>query len=152
MKEHKEPKSANAGLHSGQVPEYVSKPDHFLNPIEAAKLRKRLMEDLTYYWEDNTNAWELHADGSYRQVEPHGGRVVAAQFIAMSTIGLADGLGLPVSTTHVLSSGVAGTMVANHSGLEYKTLRDLALAWILTFPAAMLIAGVLFLLFRLLVP
>lgn len=76
----------------------------------------------------------------------------SAQFMAMATIGAADGFGLPVSTTQVLSSGVAGTMVANHTGLEYKTLRDLALAWVLTFPAAMGIAGVLFLLFRLLVP
>ena len=87
--------------------------------------------------------------GSHPMTYAQGG---SAQLIAMTTIGIADSLGLPVSTTHVLSSGVAGTMVANKYGLEYKTLRDLALAWILTLPAAMLMSGVLFLIFRLLVP
>jgi phosphate/sulfate permease len=87
--------------------------------------------------------------GSHPMTYAQGG---SAQFIAMTTIGLADSLGLPVSTTHVLSSGVAGTMVANKYGLEYKTLRDLTLAWILTLPAAMVMSGVLFLSFRLLVP
>jgi hypothetical protein len=47
----------------------------------------------------------------------------------MATIGAADGFGLPVSTTHVLSSGVAGTMAANHSGIQLSTERNLALAW-----------------------
>ena len=46
----------------------------------------------------------------------------SAELIAMTTIGLADRFGLPVSTTHVLSSGVAGTMAANHSGLQMATL------------------------------
>ena len=55
----------------------------------------------------------------------------SAEIMAMCTIGLADGLGLPVSTTHVLSSGVAGTMAANRSGLQMSTIRDIALAWIL---------------------
>jgi PiT family inorganic phosphate transporter len=54
----------------------------------------------------------------------------AAEITAMITIGLADGYGLPVSTTHVLSSGVAGTMAANKSGLQMSTIRDIALAWI----------------------
>ncbi len=66
----------------------------------------------------------------------------------MSTIGLADLGGLPVSTTHVLSSGVAGTMVAQGSGLQYRTVRAILLAWILTLPAAMTLAGGLFLVFR----
>jgi polyphosphate kinase len=52
-------------------------------PIEAPKLRKRLIEELEYYLEDNTNAWELLADGSYQRVERHGGRGVAAQSILM---------------------------------------------------------------------
>jgi len=72
----------------------------------------------------------------------------AAEITAMATIGAADGFGLPVSTTHVLSSGVAGTMAANHSGIQMSTVRNLALAWILTLPVAMLLSGSLFWLFR----
>jgi PiT family inorganic phosphate transporter len=68
----------------------------------------------------------------------------AAELTAMATIGAADGLGLPVSTTHVLSSGVAGTMLANRSGLQMSTVRNLLLAWVLTLPAAMTISGLLF--------
>ena len=66
----------------------------------------------------------------------------------MATIGAADGFGLPVSTTHVLSSGVAGTMAANHSGIQLSTVRNLALAWVLTLPVAMLLSGALFALFK----
>ncbi len=72
----------------------------------------------------------------------------AAEITAMATIGAADGLGLPVSTTHVLSSGVAGTMLANGSGLQWSTVRSLALAWVLTLPAAMTISGFLFVGFK----
>jgi inorganic phosphate transporter, PiT family len=72
----------------------------------------------------------------------------AAEITAMVTIGAADAFGLPVSTTHVLSSGVAGTMAANHSGIQAATIRNLAVAWILTLPASTLLAGGLFLLFR----
>jgi PiT family inorganic phosphate transporter len=71
-----------------------------------------------------------------------------AEITAMATIGAADGFGLPVSTTHVLSSGVAGTMAANHSGIQWSTVRNLALAWVLTLPVAMLLSGSLFWLFR----
>jgi PiT family inorganic phosphate transporter len=66
----------------------------------------------------------------------------------MATIGAADGFGLPVSTTHVLSSGIAGTMAANRSGIQWSTVRNLALAWVLTLPVAMLLSGSLFWLFR----
>ena len=59
----------------------------------------------------------------------------------MRTIGAADIFGLPVSTTHVLSSGVAGTMAANGSGLQMETVRNLAMAWVLTLPAAILLSG-----------
>ena len=62
------------------------------------------------------------------------GQGAAAEITAMFTIGAADWFGLPVSTTHVLSSGVAGTMMANHSGLQWATVRNLAMAWILTLP------------------
>jgi PiT family inorganic phosphate transporter len=72
----------------------------------------------------------------------------AAEITAMATIGAADGLGLPVSTTHVLSSGVAGTMLANSSGLQMGTVRNLLLAWVLTLPAAMTLSGFLFYAFR----
>jgi inorganic phosphate transporter, PiT family len=71
-----------------------------------------------------------------------------AEITAMATIGAADGFGLPVSTTHVLSSGIAGTMAANHSGIQWSTVRNLALAWVLTLPVAMLLSGSLFYLFR----
>jgi PiT family inorganic phosphate transporter len=72
----------------------------------------------------------------------------AAEITAMFTIGAADWFGLPVSTTHVLSSGVAGTMYANHSGLQWGTVRNLALAWVLTLPVAMTLSGFLFWAFR----
>jgi PiT family inorganic phosphate transporter len=71
----------------------------------------------------------------------------SAEVVAMSTIAAADGLGLPVSTTHVLSSGVAGTMAANGSGLQWETIRNLLLAWLLTLPAAVLLSASLFALF-----
>jgi PiT family inorganic phosphate transporter len=66
----------------------------------------------------------------------------------MATIGAADYFGLPVSTTHVLSSGVAGTMAANHSGLQWGTVRNLLMAWVLTLPVAMTLSGFLFWTFR----
>jgi|HubBroStandDraft_1064217.scaffolds.fasta_scaffold00100_16 PiT family inorganic phosphate transporter len=72
----------------------------------------------------------------------------SAEIVAMATIGLADVYGLPVSTTHVLSSGVAGTMAANGSGLQWSTVQNMALAWVMTLPAAMTIAGVLYALLR----
>ncbi len=72
----------------------------------------------------------------------------AAELVAMTTIGLADYGGLPVSTTHVLSSGVAGTMAANGSSLQWATVRNIALAWIFTLPACMALAAALYLLFR----
>jgi len=76
----------------------------------------------------------------------------SAEITAMFTIGLADGYGLPVSTTHVLSSGVAGTMAANHSGLQWATVRNLLMAWVLTLPASIVIAALLFWLFRSMAP
>jgi PiT family inorganic phosphate transporter len=65
----------------------------------------------------------------------------SAEMVAMLTIGAADLYGLPVSTTHVLSSGVAGAMAANGSGLQMATVRNLVLAWVLTLPAAILLSG-----------
>lgn len=75
------------------------------------------------------------------------GQGASAELVAMATIGAADIYGLPVSTTQVLSSGVAGTMVANGSGMQMSTIRSLALAWILTLPVAMSLSGFLFYLF-----
>jgi PiT family inorganic phosphate transporter len=70
-----------------------------------------------------------------------------AEITAAATIAAADGYGLPVSTTHVLSSGIAGTMAANGSGLQWSTIRNIALAWVLTLPAAMILSGFLYLVF-----
>ncbi len=69
---------------------------------------------------------------------------MAAQVTAVGAIGLANVFSLPVSTTHVLSSGVAGTMVASRSGLQGNTVRNILLAWIFTLPASMLLAAGLF--------
>jgi inorganic phosphate transporter, PiT family len=71
----------------------------------------------------------------------------AAEITAMCTIGAADWFGLPVSTTHVLSSGVAGTMAANHSGVQMGTIRNLLLAWVLTLPVSIVLSASLFWLF-----
>lgn len=72
----------------------------------------------------------------------------SAELVAAGTILGAEFYGMPVSTTHILSSGVAGTMAANGSGLQTATIRNIILAWVLTLPAAMLIAGCLYLIFR----
>ena len=72
----------------------------------------------------------------------------SAELVAMATIGAADVYGLPVSTTHVLSSGVAGTMAANRSGLQWATIRNLLMAWVLTLPASIALAGGLYWLLR----
>ena len=71
----------------------------------------------------------------------------SAEIVAMACIGAADNLGLPVSTTHVLSSGIAGTMYANKSGLQFSTIRNIALGWILTLPVAMIMSGILYVIF-----
>jgi len=71
----------------------------------------------------------------------------SAELVAAATIGAADVFGLPVSTTHVLSSGVAGTMAANGSGLQFATIRNLLMAWVLTLPAAIMLSAGLYVLF-----
>lgn len=68
----------------------------------------------------------------------------SAEIVAYATIQMADHLGLPVSTTHILSSGVAGTMAANKSGLQWATVRNIALAWVLTLPACVFLGSLLF--------
>ena len=72
----------------------------------------------------------------------------AAEIVAAGTILAAGYYAMPVSTTHILSSGVAGTMTANGSGLQGGTLRNIVLAWVLTLPAAILLAGSLYWLLR----
>jgi PiT family inorganic phosphate transporter len=72
----------------------------------------------------------------------------SAELVAMATIFAADKFGLPVSTTHILSSGVAGTMVANGGGLRLSTVRNIAAGWVFTLPAAALLSGLLYWLFR----
>ena len=76
----------------------------------------------------------------------------SAEIVAMTTIGMSSWFGLPVSTTHVLSSGIAGTMVAQKSGLQSSTVRNIALAWLFTLPAATVLAALLFLGFRAVLP
>ena len=68
----------------------------------------------------------------------------SAELVAMATILAADLMNLPVSTTHVLSSGIAGTMAANRSGLQMDTLRNLLLAWVLTLPVSVLLGAGIF--------
>ncbi|OKS86992.1 inorganic phosphate transporter [Mucilaginibacter polytrichastri] len=74
-----------------------------------------------------------------------------SEIVAASTIGLSTAFGLPVSTTHVLSSGIAGAMVASggKGNLNSKTLKNIALAWVLTLPVAIILAILLFMLFHL---
>jgi len=72
------------------------------------------------------------------------GQGASAELVAMATIGLATQFGLPVSTTHVLSSGVAGTMWANQSGLQGNTLRNIILAWVLTLPVCIFLGATIF--------
>jgi inorganic phosphate transporter, PiT family len=72
----------------------------------------------------------------------------SAEMIAAVTISAAEAYGLPVSTTHILSSGVAGTMAANGSGLQWSTVRSIAMAWVLTLPAAIFLAGSLYFILR----
>jgi PiT family inorganic phosphate transporter len=68
----------------------------------------------------------------------------SAELVTMGTIYLADQWGLPVSTTHILSSGIAGTMFANRSGLQAETLRNILLAWVLTLPVCVLLGAGIF--------
>ncbi|MCU0383678.1 MAG: inorganic phosphate transporter [Cyclobacteriaceae bacterium] len=74
----------------------------------------------------------------------------SAELVATSTIGISTYLGLPVSTTHVLSSGIAGSMVASKGikNLQGDTVRNILIAWFLTLPVVLILSGTLFLLFR----
>ncbi len=74
----------------------------------------------------------------------------SAELVAFATIEAADILGLPVSTTHILSSGIAGTMVANGSGIQKETVRNIVLAWVLTLPVCVLLGAALFFVLRVL--
>ena len=74
----------------------------------------------------------------------------SAELVAAATIGVSSGLGLPVSTTHVLSSGIAGTMVASKGikNLQAKTIRNILAAWVLTLPVTIMISFSLYMFFR----
>lgn len=74
----------------------------------------------------------------------------SAELVAASTIGLASMSGLPVSTTHVLSSGIAGSMVASKGikNVQGKTVQTMTLAWVLTLPVTTIMSGLLFVVFR----
>ncbi|GAB3045770.1 inorganic phosphate transporter [Acinetobacter apis] len=75
------------------------------------------------------------------------GQGMSAELVAMTTIAAADSLGMPVSTTHVLNSAVAGTMVANRSGLQWSTIRSILSAWVLTLPVTIFLSGSLYWIF-----
>jgi inorganic phosphate transporter, PiT family len=79
------------------------------------------------------------------------GQGAASELVAASTIGLSTYMGLPVSTTHVLSSGIAGSMVATGGvkNLQKGTVQSIAIAWILTLPVTILLSFGLYLIFRL---
>jgi len=72
------------------------------------------------------------------------GMGAAAELVAGVTIAFADRLAVPVSTTHILTSGVAGASLANRAGLQFRTIRNMVLAWVLTLPAAMVLSGGLY--------
>jgi inorganic phosphate transporter, PiT family len=130
-----------------------------LQPEEQAKIRKyrTALQDLILYipfWVKLTTALMLGLGtmvGWKRIVVTIGERIgkahltygqgAAAEMVAASTIAVADLFGLPVSTTHVLSSGVAGTMVAARSGVQIKTVRNLLLAWVLTLPVCIFLGA-----------
>jgi PiT family inorganic phosphate transporter len=79
------------------------------------------------------------------------GQGAVSELVAASTIGLSTTLGLPVSTTHVLSSAIAGSMVAKGGvkNLQKNTIKSIAIAWLLTLPVSIILALSFFLLFRL---
>jgi PiT family inorganic phosphate transporter len=85
----------------------------------------------------NVGTWYFGLPATYAQG-------ACAEITTAAAIGAADGYGLPVSTTHVLPSGIGGTMAANGCGLQMATIRNIVLAWVLTLPAAMMISGFLY--------
>ncbi len=72
----------------------------------------------------------------------------AAELVAAGLIGGAGFTGYPVSTTHVVTGGISGTMVASGAGVQKATLRQIAAAWILTLPATILLSAGLFYIFH----
>ena len=81
------------------------------------------------------------------------GQGASAELVAAATIGLASGFGLPVSTTHTLSSGIAGTMVAENGlkNLQFDTIKNIVITWVLTLPVSVILSASLFIIFRLLI-
>jgi len=69
---------------------------------------------------------------------------MVAEIITTATIFGADAIGVPVSTTHILTSGVAGTMAGNGAGLQWSTVRNMITAWVLTLPASIVLSGGLY--------
>jgi PiT family inorganic phosphate transporter len=68
----------------------------------------------------------------------------SAELVSAALIGVAGFTGLPVSTTHIVTSGVAGTMVSSGAGLQYKVISRIAVAWVLTLPVTILVSGTLY--------
>jgi PiT family inorganic phosphate transporter len=68
----------------------------------------------------------------------------SAELVSAALIGAAGFTGLPVSTTHIVTSGIAGTMVSSGAGLQYKVISRIAVAWVLTLPVTILVSGTLY--------
>ncbi len=72
------------------------------------------------------------------------GQGASAELVGSILIGSAGFTGLPVSTTHIVTSGIAGTMVAGGQGVQGAMLTRIALTWLVTLPVTILLAGGLF--------
>jgi PiT family inorganic phosphate transporter len=68
----------------------------------------------------------------------------SAELVSAAVIGTAGFTGLPVSTTHIVTSGIAGTMVVSGAGLKFQVIRRIVLAWVLTLPVTIAISGTLY--------
>jgi inorganic phosphate transporter, PiT family len=125
----------------------------------ASKMRAKLRSAVEYapWWVRILSAFCLGAGtmvGYKRIVTTIGERIgkrhltpaqgASAELVAAAVIGTAGYSGLPVSTTHILSSGVAGTMAASRAGMQWGTVRDIVAAWVLTLPVTILLSGALF--------
>jgi PiT family inorganic phosphate transporter len=130
----------------------------FLLKDEASDLNQQERPDLRTYKDALDSATKFIPTWGWRRIVVTVGERIgkshltyaqgaSAEVVAAATISAADMFGLPVSTTHVLSSGVAGAMAANGSGLQMATILNMVTAWVLTLPCAMALSGTLYVIF-----